>query len=61
MKQEIKDASGKVLFSAEPQGNRLNINDSQGKKVCCIEHDGSKLQVKDANDKVLNELPMNRQ
>lgn len=61
MKNEIKDASGKVLFTAEPDGNRLNINNSQGKKLCCLEHDGSNLKVKDANDRVLNEIPVNRQ
>lgn len=48
MKSEIRDASGNVLFTAEPDGRRLNINDDRGHKVCCIEHDGSKLQVKDA-------------
>lgn len=61
MKQEIKDASGKVLFSTEQDGNRLNINNEQGHKLCCIEHNGTNLQVKDANDKVLNEIPTNRQ
>lgn len=61
MKNEIKDASGKVLFSTEQDGNRLNINNEQGHKVCCIEHTGTNLQVKDANDKVLNEIPTNRQ
>lgn len=57
MKQEIKDASGKVLFTAEAAGNRLNINNSEGKKVCCIEHDGTKLQIKDEQDQVIQELP----
>jgi hypothetical protein len=57
MKTEIKDQSGKVLFSAEPSGNRLNINDRQGHKLCCVEHNGSALQIKDAKDKVVSEMP----
>jgi|GEM_PF-6073804 hypothetical protein len=55
MTQEIKDKSGKVLFTAEQSGSKLNINDEKGKKFCCVEHTGSKLQVKDSNDKVLSE------
>lgn len=57
MKNEIKDKSGKVLFTAEDSGNKLNINDRNGNKICCLEHSGSKLQVKDARDKVLTEIP----
>ena len=56
MKNEIKDPSGKVLFTAEAFGNKLNINDSQGKKLCCLEHDGKKLQLKDAGDKVITDV-----
>ena len=61
MKQEIKDPSGKVLFTAEVAGNRLNINSATGQKVCCIEHDGEKLQIKDDQDQVLQELPKGNQ
>lgn len=57
MKTEIKDPSGKVLFTAEAAGNRLNIKNAQGEKLCCLEHDGKKLQLKDAQDKVLSEVP----
>jgi hypothetical protein len=60
MKHEIKDQSGKVLFSAEPSGNKLNINDSGGTRLCCIEHNGSTLQIKDAKDKVISEMPTER-
>ena len=56
MKNEIKDKSDKVLFTAEPQDNKLNIHDGHGKKICCLEHDGSKLQIKDAQDKVITEM-----
>lgn len=56
MKTEIKDQSGKVLFTAEAETNRLNIHDTDGTKVCCLEHNGSKLQVKDARDKVVTEM-----
>lgn len=55
MKTEIKDQSGKVLFTAEVEGKKININDESGKKFCCIEHDGSKLKVKDAEENVLKE------
>lgn len=57
MKTEIKDPSGKVLFTAEGSGNRLNIHNQQGAKLCCLEHDGQKLQLKDAQDKVITEVP----
>lgn len=57
MKTEIKDQSGKVLFTAEASGNKLNIHNQQGAKLCCLEHDGQKLQLKDAQDKVLREVP----
>ncbi|MCJ8166025.1 hypothetical protein MKJ04_14355 [Pontibacter sp. E15-1] len=53
MKNEIKDQSGKVLFSTEQAGNRLNVSDAQGHYFCCVEHDGSKLNVKDKNDNVI--------
>ena len=36
MKTEIKDPSGKVLFTSEASGSRLNINDAQGDKLCCL-------------------------
>ena len=55
MKSEIKDESGKVLFTAEVEGKKLNVYNKSGKKFCCIEHDGSKLKIKDAEDKVIKE------
>ena len=57
MKLEIKDQSGKILFTAEASGNKLNIHNQQGAKLCCLEHDGQKLQIKDAQDKVITEVP----
>lgn len=53
MKNEIKDQSGKVLFSTEQSGNRLNVSDFQGKHFCCVEHDGNKLNIKDKNENVI--------
>jgi hypothetical protein len=57
MKSEIKDPSGKILFTAEAAGNRLNINNAQSEKLCCLEHDGKKLRLKDAQEKVITEVP----
>lgn len=56
MKTEIKDKSGKVLFTAEVEGSMLNINDASGKKLCCIAHDGTRLQVMDANDRIISQI-----
>lgn len=56
MKTEIKNNEGQVLFTAEPQDNKLNINDPSGKNLCCIEHDGKNLQLKDANNKVITQI-----
>lgn len=56
MKTEIKNKEGQVLFTAEEQDNKLNINDASGKKLCCLEHDGKQLQSKDANDKIVMQI-----
>lgn len=57
MKNEIKDQNGQVLFTAEVQENKLNINDALGEKLlCCIEQSGSQLQLKDANDKIIMQI-----
>lgn len=56
MKTEIKDKSGKTLFTAEEHNGMLDINDASGKKLCCIAHDGTRLQVMDANDKIISQI-----
>lgn len=57
MKTEIKDSSGKVLFTSEASGSKLNIHNPEGTKLCCLEHDGKKLHLKDALDKEIAEVP----
>lgn len=53
---EIKNQSGKTLFTAEPDETRLNIKSATGKKLCCIEQDGSQLKVKDAEDRIMGQV-----
>lgn len=57
MKTEIKNQEGQILFTAEAEENKLNINDALGEKLlCCIEQKGTQLQLKDANDKVIMQI-----
>ncbi|MBI3520391.1 MAG: hypothetical protein HY062_13700 [Bacteroidetes bacterium] len=57
MKNEIRNHEGQVLFTAEVQENKLNINDATGQKLlCCIEQKDTQLQLKDANDKIIMQI-----
>lgn len=57
MKNEIRNREGQLLFTAEAEESKLNINDATGKKLlCCIEQNGTQLQLKDANNNIVMQI-----
>jgi hypothetical protein len=56
MRNEVRNRAGQILFTAEVQDSKLNINDALGKKICCLEHTGNELQLLDPQDNVLMKI-----